>query len=74
MRVPVIGSQVLTSIYGCGPATADKWYKRGLRTVEDIKTCTELELTEMQKMGMIYVPVPRPSNFLVYQCPGHPTF
>eukprot|EP00731_Ephydatia_muelleri_P020471 Em0013g198a len=46
--------QVFTSIYGCGPATSDKWYKRGLRNIEDIRACGELDLTEMQRLGIQY--------------------
>ena len=38
-------------MYGCGTATADKWYQRGLRTIEQVKTCEELQLTEAQKLG-----------------------
>ena len=43
--------QLFTSIYGCGSATADKWYKKGLRTIEDIRQSKELDLTEIQKLG-----------------------
>ena len=27
--------QVFTSLYGCGSATADKWYNKGIRTIDD---------------------------------------
>ena len=37
-------------VYGCGAATADKWYKRGFRTIEDVKEHPD-ELTENQKLG-----------------------
>lgn len=46
--------ELFTSVYGCGPATADKWYKKGFRTIDEIKTSETLELTELQKLGLLY--------------------
>ena len=57
-------SQFLTTIYGCGTATADKWYKKGIRTLSDIKQSSEINLTNTQKLGIehhhhLAVPVSR---------------
>ena len=44
--------KLFTLVYGCGPSTADKWYNEGLRTIEDVKKCNTITLTETQKLGM----------------------
>lgn len=51
-------------MYGCGSATADKWYQKGLRSIQDVKSCKEIPLTDVQKLGLSYykhlsVPVSR---------------
>ena len=43
--------QVFTSLYGCGSATADKWYNKGIRTIDDLRLHSELILTETQQLG-----------------------
>ena len=43
--------QLFTSVYGCGSATASKWYQQELRTIEDVRGCRELQLTEIQRLG-----------------------
>jgi len=43
--------QLFCSIYGCASATAQKWYDRGLRTLDDVQQCQNLELSEVQKIG-----------------------
>ena len=43
--------QLFTSIYGCGYATADKWYNMGLRTIDDVRHHSDLSLTETQQLG-----------------------
>ena len=43
--------QLFTGIYGVGVATADKWYKRGLRTIGDVRECEDLKLSETQQLG-----------------------
>ncbi|KAM4034385.1 DNA nucleotidylexotransferase [Anomaloglossus baeobatrachus] len=46
--------KVFTSIFGVGLKTAEKWYRMGLRTLEDIKNKMDLKLTSMQKHGLLY--------------------
>lgn len=76
--------ELFSAVYGCGSATANKWYNKGLRTIDDIKNCAELEFTELQKYGLQYhdhisVPVSREetdvvTRFILNQsqlcCPG----
>jgi hypothetical protein len=55
---------LFTTIYGCGTATADKWYKKGIRSLNGIKQSTEINLTDTQKLGIehyhhLAVPVSR---------------
>ena len=38
-------------VYGCGPATADKWYRKGFRTIDELRECNDLTLTETQRLG-----------------------
>ena len=45
--------QLFCSVYGCASATAQKWYDRGLRTLDDVQQCHNIELSEVQKIGMI---------------------
>lgn len=58
-------TQLFTTIYGCGTATADKWYKLGLRTIADVqRQSREISLTDTQRLGLQYydhlsVPVSR---------------
>ena len=46
-------SQVFSSIYGCGPATARKWYEKGYRSIADVHHAVSdgMKLTEQQTMG-----------------------
>lgn len=46
-------SQVFSSIYGCGPATARKWYEKGYRSIADVLNVVSdgMKLTEQQTMG-----------------------
>lgn len=41
-------------MYGCGSATADKWYHSGLQTVEQVHMSKDLQFTEIQKLGLKY--------------------
>ena len=41
-------------MYGCGSATADKWYQKGLRSIQDVKSCKEIQLTPIQRLGLAY--------------------
>ena len=45
--------QIFSSIYGCGPATARKWYEKGYRNITDITKAVKdgMKLTEQQTMG-----------------------
>lgn len=49
-----ICTQLFTTIYGCGTATADRWYKLGLRTITDIRQSREINLTDTQRLGLQY--------------------
>ncbi|XP_075072280.1 DNA nucleotidylexotransferase [Mixophyes fleayi] len=46
--------KIFTSIFGVGLMTAEKWYRMGFRTLEDIKNTQDLKLTSMQKHGLLY--------------------
>ncbi|XP_069836229.1 DNA nucleotidylexotransferase [Dendropsophus ebraccatus] len=46
--------KVFTSIFGVGLKTAEKWYRMGLRTLEDIKNKKDFKFTSMQKHGLLY--------------------
>ena len=43
--------QLFTSVYGCGSATAGRWFQRGLQSLEDVARCTDLTLTDTQRLG-----------------------
>ncbi|XP_070801714.1 DNA nucleotidylexotransferase isoform X1 [Pituophis catenifer annectens] len=46
--------KLFTSVFGVGLKTSDKWYKMGLRTLEEVKCNKNLTLTRMQKAGFLY--------------------
>ncbi|ETE63947.1 DNA nucleotidylexotransferase, partial [Ophiophagus hannah] len=46
--------KLFTSIFGVGLRTSDKWYRMGLRTLEEVKCNKNLKLTRMQKAGFFY--------------------
>ncbi|RMX56555.1 hypothetical protein pdam_00007227 [Pocillopora damicornis] len=48
--------EVFSSIYGCGPATARKWYEKGYRSIADVHHAVSdgMKLTEQQTMGFKY--------------------
>ncbi|XP_051474189.1 DNA nucleotidylexotransferase [Apus apus] len=43
-----------TSVFGVGVKTSEKWYRMGLRTLEEIKADKTLKLSKMQKAGFLY--------------------
>ncbi|NXA79298.1 TDT nucleotidylexotransferase, partial [Thryothorus ludovicianus] len=43
-----------TSVFGVGVKTSEKWYRMGLRTVEEVKAEKTLKLSKMQKAGLLY--------------------
>ncbi|XP_051656630.1 DNA nucleotidylexotransferase isoform X2 [Manacus candei] len=43
-----------TSVFGVGVKTSEKWYRMGLRTVEELKADKTLKLSKMQKAGFFY--------------------
>ncbi|NXO84092.1 TDT nucleotidylexotransferase, partial [Sitta europaea] len=43
-----------TSVFGVGVKTSEKWYRMGLRTVEEAKADKTLKLSKMQKAGFLY--------------------
>lgn len=62
--------ELFSSIYGCGPATARKWYEKGYRSIADVLQAVSdgMKLTEQQAMGFKYhsdlvKPVPKEEAF-----------
>ncbi|XP_045053337.2 DNA-directed DNA/RNA polymerase mu isoform X2 [Desmodus rotundus] len=56
--------QLFTQIFGVGVRTADRWYREGLRTLDDVRGQVQ-RLTEQQKAGLrhhrdLSTPVQRP--------------
>ncbi|NXT77541.1 TDT nucleotidylexotransferase, partial [Zapornia atra] len=43
-----------TSVFGVGVKTSEKWYRMGLRTLEEIKAGKTLKLSKMQRAGLLY--------------------
>ncbi|NWH78804.1 TDT nucleotidylexotransferase, partial [Piaya cayana] len=43
-----------TSVFGVGVKTSEKWYRMGLRSVEEVKANKTLKLSKMQKAGFLY--------------------
>ncbi|NXE72865.1 TDT nucleotidylexotransferase, partial [Cochlearius cochlearius] len=43
-----------TSVFGVGVKTSEKWYRMGLRTVEEVKADKTLKLSKMQRAGFLY--------------------
>uniref|UniRef100_F6VL88 DNA nucleotidylexotransferase n=1 Tax=Ornithorhynchus anatinus TaxID=9258 RepID=F6VL88_ORNAN len=46
--------QLFTSVFGVGLKTSEKWYRRGFRTLDEVKADNSLKLTKMQKAGFLY--------------------
>ncbi|KAG7513155.1 hypothetical protein JOB18_049363 [Solea senegalensis] len=46
--------KLFTSVFGVGPKTADKWYRKGLRSFSDVLTEPSIHLNRMQQMGFLY--------------------
>lgn len=50
--LPYLAScQLFTSVFGVGPKTAEKWYRSGLRSLNDILTEPSIQLNRMQQTG-----------------------
>ncbi|KFP18703.1 DNA nucleotidylexotransferase [Egretta garzetta] len=43
-----------TSVFGVGVKTSEKWYRMGLRTVQEAKADKTLKLSKMQRAGFLY--------------------
>ncbi|NXL83889.1 TDT nucleotidylexotransferase, partial [Alectura lathami] len=43
-----------TSVFGVGVKTSEKWFRMGLRTLEEVKADKTLKLSKMQKAGFLY--------------------
>uniref|UniRef100_G1NAM2 DNA nucleotidylexotransferase n=1 Tax=Meleagris gallopavo TaxID=9103 RepID=G1NAM2_MELGA len=43
-----------TSVFGVGVKTSEKWFRMGLRTVEEVKANKTLKLSKMQRAGFLY--------------------
>ncbi|XP_062851321.1 DNA nucleotidylexotransferase [Trichomycterus rosablanca] len=46
--------KLFTSVFGVGPKTAEKWYRRGLRSLEQISSESSIHLNKMQTAGLQY--------------------
>uniref|UniRef100_A0A8C7YQ72 BRCT domain-containing protein n=1 Tax=Oryzias sinensis TaxID=183150 RepID=A0A8C7YQ72_9TELE len=46
--------QVFTSVFGVGLKTAEKWYRRGLRTFPDVMAEPSIRLNRMQQSGFLH--------------------
>ncbi|KAM8851736.1 DNA nucleotidylexotransferase [Synchiropus picturatus] len=46
--------KLFTSVFGVGPKTADKWYRRGLRSFADVHSEPTIQLNKMQQSGFLY--------------------
>lgn len=49
-RLCLPSQQLFTQIFGVGVRTADRWYREGLRTLDDVRGQVQ-RLTEQQKAG-----------------------
>uniref|UniRef100_A0A8C6UM51 Deoxynucleotidyltransferase, terminal n=1 Tax=Neogobius melanostomus TaxID=47308 RepID=A0A8C6UM51_9GOBI len=45
---------LFTSVFGVGPKTADKWYRRGLRSFSQILADPDVQLNRMQQNGFLH--------------------
>ncbi|XP_058891769.1 DNA nucleotidylexotransferase [Acipenser ruthenus] len=46
--------KLFTSVFGVGLKTAEKWYRRGFRSLEEVKADSSIHFTKMQKAGFLY--------------------
>ncbi|XP_031730976.1 DNA nucleotidylexotransferase [Anarrhichthys ocellatus] len=46
--------KLFTSVFGVGPKTADKWYRRGLRSFSDALADRSVHLNRMQQTGFLH--------------------
>lgn len=46
--------KLFTSVFGVGPKTAEKWYRKGLRTFKDILMDPSIHLNRMQQSGLLH--------------------
>ncbi|XP_031152718.1 DNA nucleotidylexotransferase isoform X1 [Sander lucioperca] len=46
--------KLFTSVFGVGPKTAEKWYRRGLRSFTDILADRSIHLNQMQQTGFLH--------------------
>ncbi|XP_030628137.1 DNA nucleotidylexotransferase [Chanos chanos] len=46
--------KLFTSVFGVGPKTAEKWYRKGLRTLKAVLAEPDIHLNKMQEAGFLY--------------------
>ncbi|KAG7999920.1 DNA nucleotidylexotransferase, partial [Nibea albiflora] len=46
--------KLFTSVFGVGPKTAEKWYRRGLRSFSDVLADRSIQLNRMQQTGFLH--------------------
>lgn len=51
LRACLLSCQLFTSVFGVGPKTAEKWYRRGLRSFSDVLADRSIHLNRMQQNG-----------------------
>ncbi|XP_046886059.1 DNA nucleotidylexotransferase isoform X2 [Hypomesus transpacificus] len=46
--------ELFTSVFGVGPKTAEKWYRAGWRSFQEVLAQPDLHLNRMQRAGFLY--------------------
>ncbi|KAF4090525.1 hypothetical protein AMELA_G00052930 [Ameiurus melas] len=64
--------KIFTSVFGVGPKTAEKWYRRGLRSLEQIVSDSSIHLNKMQIAGFqYYEDISKPVSKAEAEAVGH---
>lgn len=58
----LVPRQLFTSVFGVGPKTAEKWYRRGLRSFSDVLAQPGIHLNRMQQSGTSKIFPPSSEN------------
>ncbi|XP_017318673.1 DNA nucleotidylexotransferase [Ictalurus punctatus] len=64
--------KIFTSVFGVGPKTAEKWYRKGLRSLEQIASDSSIHLNKMQIAGFqYYEDISKPVSKAEAEAVGH---